>query len=105
MITVSGLSKSYGGQVLYQNGSFFIGPGEKVGLVGPNGAGKTSLFRLIIGDERPESGSINIPSGLRLCYFSQNVGELKGRSAIEEVIHGNPRLGFLKNEISKIVLA
>jgi ATP-binding cassette, subfamily F, member 3 len=102
MITVSGLSKSYGGQVLYQNGSFFIGPGEKVGLVGPNGAGKTSLFRLIIGDERPESGSINIPSGLRLCYFSQNVGELKGRSAIEEVIHGNPRLGFLKTEIAKI---
>jgi len=40
MITVSNLSKSYGGQVLYQNGSFFIGAGEKVGLVGPNGAGK-----------------------------------------------------------------
>jgi len=102
MITVSGLSKSYGGQVLYQNGSFFIGPGEKVGLVGPNGAGKTSLFRLIVGDERPDSGSVNMPERLRLCYFSQNVGELKGRPAIEEVIHGNPRLGFLKDEISKI---
>jgi ATP-binding cassette subfamily F protein 3 len=102
MITVSGLSKSYGGQVLYQNGSFFIGPGEKVGLVGPNGAGKTSLFRLIVGEEKPDNGSINIPSGLRLCYFSQNVGELKGRSALEEVIHGNPRLGYLKTEIAKI---
>ena len=102
MITVSGLSKSYGGQVLYQNGSFFIGPGEKVGLVGPNGAGKTSLFRLITGEERPDSGSINFAGSLRICYFSQNVGELKGRSAIEEVIHGNPRLGYLKNEIAKI---
>lgn len=102
MITVSNLTKSYGGQVLYQNGSFFIGPGEKVGLVGPNGAGKTSLFRLIMNEERADSGSINVPSSLKLCYFSQNVGELKGRSAIEEVIHGNPRLGFLKNEISKI---
>jgi ATP-binding cassette subfamily F protein 3 len=102
MITVSGLTKSYGGQVLYQNGSFFIGPGEKVGLVGPNGAGKTSLFRLIMGEERADSGSINVPSNLRICYFSQNVGELKGRSAIEEVIHGNPRLGFLKIEIAKI---
>lgn len=102
MITVSNLTKSYGGQVLYQGGSFFIGPGEKVGLVGPNGAGKTSLFRLLTGEERADSGSINISDKIRVCYFSQNVGELKGRSAIEEVIHGNPRLGFLKNEISKI---
>ena len=102
MITVSGLTKSYGGQVLYQNGSFFIGAGEKVGLVGPNGAGKTSLFRLLVGEERADSGAIDIPKSLRVCYFSQNVGELKGRSAIEEVIHGNVRLGFLKTEIAKI---
>lgn len=102
MITVSGLTKNYGGQVLYTNGSFFIGPGEKVGLVGPNGAGKTSLFRLITGEERADAGSIDVPKSLRLCYFSQNVGELKGRSAIEEVIHGNERLGFLKTEIAKI---
>ncbi len=102
MITVSNLTKSYGGQVLYQGGSFFIGPGEKVGLVGPNGAGKTSLFRLLMGEERADSGSIGIPEKLKICYFSQNVGELKGRSALEEVIHGNPRLGFLKNEISGI---
>ena len=102
MITVSNLAKAYGGQVLYQGGSFFIGPGEKVGLVGPNGAGKTSLFRLIMGEERADAGSVDIPKNLRLCYFSQSVGELKGRSAIEEVIHGNVRLGFLKTEISKI---
>jgi len=80
----------------------FIGPGEKVGLVGPNGAGKTSLFRLLVGEERPDTGSVDYPKSLRLCYFSQSVGELKGRSALEEVIHGNVRLGFLKTEISKI---
>lgn len=102
MITVSNLTKAYGGQVLYTGGSFFIGPGEKVGLVGPNGAGKTSLFRLIMGEERPDAGSVDYPKNLNLCYFSQSVGELKGRSAIEEVIHGNERLGFLKTEISKI---
>lgn len=102
MITVSGLTKNYGGQVLYTNGSFFIGPGEKVGLVGPNGAGKTSLFRLIVGEERADAGTIDYAKSLRVCYFSQNVGELKGRSALEEVIHGNVRLGFLKTEISKI---
>lgn len=102
MITVANLTKSYGGQVLYQNGNFFIGPGEKVGLVGPNGAGKTSLFRLIMGEERADSGTIDYSKSLRIQYFSQNVGELKGRSALEEVIHGNARLGFLKTEISKI---
>ncbi|MFP5387391.1 MAG: ABC-F family ATP-binding cassette domain-containing protein [Bacteriovoracia bacterium] len=102
MITVANLTKSYGGQVLYTNGSFFIGPGEKVGLVGPNGAGKTSLFRLIMGEERPDSGSVDYSKSLRICYFSQNVGELKGRSALEEVIHGNERLGYLKTEIAKI---
>lgn len=102
MITVSNLTKTYGGQVLYQGGSFFIGAGEKVGLVGPNGAGKTSLFRLISGEERADSGSIDYSKSLRMSYFSQSVGELKGRSALEEVIHGNPRLGFLKEEIAKI---
>lgn len=102
MITVSNLTKSYGGQLLYQGSSFFIGPGEKVGLVGPNGAGKTSLFRLITGEERADSGSIDYPKSMRLSYFSQSVGELKGRSALDEVIHGNERLGFLKEEIKKI---
>lgn len=102
MITVANLTKSYGGQVLYTNGSFFIGPGEKVGLVGPNGAGKTSLFRLIMGEERADSGTVDYSKSLRLCYFSQKVGEMKGRSAIEEVIHGNERLGYLKTEIGKI---
>jgi ATP-binding cassette, subfamily F, member 3 len=102
MLTVSNLSKSYGGQVLYSQGSFFIGPGEKVGLVGPNGAGKTSLFRLIMGEEKPDSGTIDHPKSLRICYFSQKVGEMKGRSALEEVIHGNERLGYLRLEIAKI---
>lgn len=102
MITVSNLSKSYGGQVLYTGGNFFIGEGEKVGLVGPNGAGKTSLFRLITGEERPESGQIAYSNSMRMAYFSQSVGEMKGRSVLEEVINGNPRLGFLKDEIGKI---
>lgn len=102
MITVANLSKSYGGQVLYQNASFFIGPGEKVGLVGPNGAGKTSLFRLITGEERADSGQVTYANSLRLAYFSQKVGEMKGKSVLNEVIEGNPRMGFLRQEISKI---
>ena len=97
MLTVNGLSKGYGGQLLYQGGNFFIGPGEKVGLVGPNGAGKTSLFRLIVGEERPDTGTINIPDRVNLAYFSQSVGEMKGRSVLEEVLQANPKISKLQN--------
>jgi len=100
MLNISNLSKSYGGQVLYSEGSFFINPGEKVGLVGPNGAGKTSLFRLITGEERPDTGSISKPERMRLAYFSQSVGEMRGRSVLDEVIQGDPLIGELRKELT-----
>lgn len=102
MLTVTNITKSYGGQVLYKEGSFFIGPGEKVGLVGPNGAGKTSLFRLIVKEERPDSGTINIPDKVRLAYFSQNVGEMKGHTVLDEVIHSNPKVESLQKELRSL---
>ena len=63
MIQVSGLSKSYGRQVLFDNVGFTVNPGERIGLVGRNGHGKTTLFRLITGEEHPDSGTITIPGG------------------------------------------
>ncbi|MFP4000162.1 MAG: ATP-binding cassette domain-containing protein, partial [Desulfobacterales bacterium] len=59
MISIEGLTKSYGGNVLFDNVSFRINPGERVGLVGRNGHGKTTLFRVIIGEESPDSGVIS----------------------------------------------
>ena len=56
MIAVSGVSKVFGGEALYENATFQINPGEKVGLVGKNGAGKTTFFRMIMGEERPIPG-------------------------------------------------
>jgi ATP-binding cassette subfamily F protein 3 len=102
MISVSNLSKSYGGQVLYTNSTFFIGPGEKIGLVGPNGAGKTSLFRLIVSEEKPDTGSITYPDRMTICYFSQNVGEMRGQSVINEVINANQKLGEIRKNITII---
>ena len=86
MLSVSNVSKILGGEELYKNVTFQINPGEKVGLVGPNGTGKTSLFRMIIGEDKPDSGAISIPDTCRIAYFSQSVGEMKGRSAIDEVV-------------------
>lgn len=99
MLTVSNLSKSHGGQYLFEDGNFFIGSGEKIGLVGPNGAGKTSLFRLITQEERPDSGQISFSDKLRLAYFSQNVGEMKGLTVLEQVVRANPRLAHLRENM------
>jgi ATP-binding cassette subfamily F protein 3 len=85
MIHLSNVSKQYGPQVLFQGASFQIPPGSRIGLVGPNGAGKTTVLRLITGEELPDSGEVIRPNRLVIGYFSQDVGEMRGRSALEEV--------------------
>lgn len=85
MIHVSGITKQYGNRVLYKNGSFQINSGEKIGLVGPNGAGKTTIFRLIMGEESPDSGSISRSDRTRVAYFSQTIEAMSGRSVMDEV--------------------
>ncbi len=102
MISVSDITKSHSGHVLYSGASFQLKPGEKVGLVGPNGAGKTTFFRLIAGEEKPDTGSISMPSGWRVAYFSQSVGEMKGRTALAEVMAGDPQIVKLKEEMDRL---
>jgi ATP-binding cassette subfamily F protein 3 len=105
MIAVSDITKTHSGHTLYENASFQIKPGEKIGLVGPNGAGKTTFFRLIVGEEKPDTGAISMPSGWRVAYFSQNVGEMKGRSALNEVMTGDAEILRLKTELDSLQLA
>jgi len=102
MIHLSSITKQYGPRVLYQDASFQIRPGDKIGLVGPNGAGKSTIFRVIMGEESIDSGTISVEQKLVIGYFSQEVGEMKGRSAIEEVKAGAGRVSHLAEEISKI---
>ncbi len=73
MIQVNGLDKSYGQQVVFDNVSFTINSGERVGLVGRNGHGKTTLLRMILGQEHPDSGTISIPAGYRIGHLSQHI--------------------------------
>lgn len=102
MIHVSNLSKHYGPKVLFKEGSFQINSGEKIGLVGPNGAGKTSLFRLIVGEELADEGRITKSERLAVGYFSQNIGELSGRSALEEVKGANPKIPRIQERLIEI---
>ncbi|RJQ49204.1 MAG: ABC transporter ATP-binding protein [Nitrospiraceae bacterium] len=73
MLQVSNLGKSYGQQALFDKVGFTINPGERVGLVGRNGHGKTTLFRLILGQEHQDSGTISIPNGYRIGHLSQHI--------------------------------
>ncbi|MFP5492476.1 MAG: ABC-F family ATP-binding cassette domain-containing protein [Bacteriovoracia bacterium] len=102
MIAISDITETHSGHTLYEKASFQIKPGEKIGLVGPNGAGKTTFFRLIVGEEKADTGSISMPSGWRVSYFSQNVGEMKGRSALSEVMTGDLQIVKLKDELDNL---
>lgn len=79
-----------------------INPGEKIGLVGPNGAGKTTVFRMIVGEEKCDDGQITYNNQLKISYFSQSVGEMKGRTALEEVISGHERVSNLSHLIKQL---
>ncbi len=100
MIHISSISKQYGNKILYKNGSFQINPGEKIGLVGPNGAGKSTIFRVIVGEEGVDSGTISKSERTVVGYFSQNIEEMKGRTALQEVISSAGKVSELQKEIS-----
>ena len=88
MIRLEGISKQNGQHLLFVEASATLMKGEKVGLVGPNGAGKTTLFRMIAGEEAPDEGQVSVGRGVTIGYFSQDVGEMAGRSAVAEVMDG-----------------
>ena len=91
MITIANARVSYGERTLFRNGSFSIGDRDKIGLVGPNGAGKTTVFRLLAGLEDPDEGTVSVDPGTSVGYFSQDTGEMSGRSCLEEVLAGAGR--------------
>jgi ATP-binding cassette subfamily F protein 3 len=86
MVQLSNISKQHGSQILFRDASCQILPGTHTGLVGPNGAGKTTVFRIIAGEEEPDSGEVILPKKTTIGYFSQDVGDMSGRSALEEVM-------------------
>ncbi len=96
VIETEGLSKAYGDNLLIEGMSFAVPPGAIVGIVGPNGAGKTTLFRMITGQEKPDSGTIKIGETVKLAYVDQSRDVLDPDRSIWEVIsegHDVIRLG------------
>ena len=73
MIQVVGLAKGYGAQILFEDINFFIGKGERIGLVGRNGTGKTTLFKILLGEEQPDSGEVIIPKNYKTGTLKQHL--------------------------------
>ncbi len=86
VIEVEGVSKAYGDRLLIDRMSFALPPGGIVGVIGPNGAGKTTLFRMITGQEKPDSGTIRIADTVKLAYVDQSRDVLDPNKSIWEMI-------------------
>lgn len=105
MIRLENISKQNGHQILFIEASAALQKGEKIGLVGPNGAGKTTLFRMINGQERPDEGQVAVDRGITIGYFSQDVGEMAGRSAVAEVMDGAGPVSEVAAELRELEAA
>jgi ATPase subunit of ABC transporter with duplicated ATPase domains len=105
MIRLDNISKQIGHQILFIEASAALQKGEKAGLVGPNGAGKTTLFRMITGRELPDEGQVSTDRGITIGYFSQDVGEMSGRSAVSEVMDGAGPVAAVAGELKALEAA
>jgi ATPase subunit of ABC transporter with duplicated ATPase domains len=102
VITLDNVAKRHGSQLLYVGASMGVFKGEKIGLVGPNGSGKTTIFRLIMRDETPDDGQVSIERGVSIGYFSQDVGEMAGRSVLAETMAGAGPVSELAAELAQL---
>ncbi len=105
MIRIENVSKQNSHRILFIEASAALQRGEKIGLVGPNGAGKTTLFRLINQEEEPDEGQVLVDRGITIGYFSQDVGEMAGRSAVSEVMAGAGPVSAVAAELRELEAA
>ena len=105
MIRLDSISKQNGQQLVFIEASAALQRGEKAGLVGPNGAGKTTLFRMITGQEQPDDGQVLVDRGVSIGFFSQDVGEMSGRTPVAEVMDGAGDVSTVAAELAVLEAA
>jgi ATPase subunit of ABC transporter with duplicated ATPase domains len=102
VIRLDSIAKQHGKQILFLEASAAVNRGEKVGLVGPNGSGKTTIFRMIVREEQPDSGTVAIDRGVSVGYFSQDVGEMAGKSVVAETMNGAGPISEIAAELAAL---
>ena len=88
VIEFNGVTKSFGDRVLIDNLSFKVPPGAIVGIIGPNGAGKSTLFRMIVGQEKPDSGEVKIGQTVQIAFVDQSRDDLGNDKTVWEDVSG-----------------
>ncbi len=100
VIEFNGVTKSFGDKLLMDNLSFVVPPGAIVGIIGPNGAGKSTLFKMITGQQQPDSGTVNIGPTVKMAYVDQSRDCLDGsKTVFEELAQGSDILQIGKFEM------
>jgi len=99
MLTVSQLSKSFSGRILFDDVSLQVNRGDRIGLVGPNGAGKSTLFSLILGEASPDTGQITIEKSATIGFLPQETAAAKDETVLELALATTPEL----SEAQKII--
>ena len=92
VIDTSAVAKSFGDKLLFENLEFSLPPAGIVGVIGPNGAGKTTLFRLIIGSEKPDTGTFNIGDSVKIGYVDQSHASIDPDKTVFQVISNNSEI-------------
>ncbi len=105
MLQLDSVSKRHGSQILLIDASLAVFRGERVGLIGPNGAGKSTVFRMLVGQEQPDAGQVNVDRGVAIGYFDQNVGEMSGRSVLAQTIAGAGEVAHVGEELAALEAA
>jgi ATP-binding cassette ChvD family protein len=88
VVRADGVSKAYGDNLLFENMTFDLPRGGIVGVIGPNGAGKTTLFRMIVGQEKPDAGTLRVGDTVKIAYVDQSRDTLNGQNTVFEEITG-----------------
>jgi len=104
LVTLSGVSKTHVAQHLFSDVGLQIGAGRRMAIVGPNGAGKTTLLELITGDQQPDAGTITRARDTVIGYLRQEVAQIRGRSALAEVLGGAGEVSGIERRMRHIEL-
>ena len=102
MITVSGLSKSFGGRTLFHDVSYKLPAGRRVAHVGGNGVGKTTMLEIIVGIQRADAGDVHVAKGARIGYLPQELTEQVDGSVIDEVLRGAAHVSDLEELVVRL---
>jgi ATP-binding cassette, subfamily F, member 3 len=105
VIQLGGVSKGFGGHVLFRDVDWDIGDRERIGLVGPNGAGKTTLCRILAGVDEPDTGQVSLPRSVTVGYLPQEAAGSASGSVLAEALSGFDSVWALEREMEDVARA